>query len=114
MNMWYYKRCSTCNLEAIEESPVPRCKHHDPQAIPNYRPARIPHVPDIGDDGIIVFTREYTLPSLNFVRSHVLTTAKCGYCADTGVNDNRSAITRSRHSNVEQQDTVAAVQQVSP
>ncbi|GKG21538.1 hypothetical protein Tco_0384133, partial [Tanacetum coccineum] len=50
-------------------------------------PARIPHVPDIGDDGIIVFTR---------------------------VNAKRSAITHSRHSNVEQKDIVAAVQQVSP
>ncbi|GJT72920.1 hypothetical protein Tco_1032206, partial [Tanacetum coccineum] len=63
-------------------------------------PAHRPHNPDIGDDETTVC-------------SHVLTTASCNYCADTGVNE-RSAIMHSRHSNVEHQDIVATVQQVSP
>nr|GEW15603.1 hypothetical protein [Tanacetum cinerariifolium] len=65
MKAWYHKRCSACNLEAIEESPVPRCKNHDPQGFQTI-----------------------------------------------GVNDKRSAIMHSRHSNVEHQDIVATVQQV--
>ncbi|GJV84391.1 hypothetical protein Tco_1524289 [Tanacetum coccineum] len=77
-------------------------------------PARIPLVLDIGDDKITMFTREYTLLSLNFVHSHVLTTANCSYYADTCVNGKCSMITRSSHINVEQQDIVAAVQQVLP